>query len=367
MKKIYELRDEKTGEVIANFVPKSHKPLQYEDLTSEWKRRDRTYDLKFDVEFLKLIDKGKVIEEFKDIPYPNPYPISFRRPLRLFALISGGFLPISYITEEQILVDRNFVQTLESIKKGSTQPDVLDAQWWLEQIKNDQLFFNPMTYAFEGNVRKKPTLEEFKAEYERAFKAITDYFPNATVQNFADTDFPVIYKILCDVVAIDDRQAQFLVNIAPLIAQSEKAEKLRGIEDQILAEATALGLSPKAHLSVLLAISCLYDDGRKSGIPVANAIIKPKPVYTMENAYNALSDLSAMRFHMSTIALTNLKVFKQFAFFTHDQALTLLWCGFEFSNIQFIDGVGVNFTLELTENLFPRLSSAERIELSKRL
>lgn len=351
-----------TGEIV-QFVPKNFDPLAYQDLLSALVKKDKTYHFNCDVDSVEVERDGEKIIENKN---RASFKIAFREPLSVYALINGGWLPPPFVNPPNLLADSNVIGFLGAIARGNPLPVVQEANWWFKLVTNPKLLINPLPYAFEGNQRRTPTFEELGQAYMEATKIIKELLPHANVVEFQDEHFRADYDLLAGATERDEKDTEFLIKAAPLVADSVSAAKLLAVETEILKIARSLGLEPKSSLAVLTVLCCLYDNGQ-SGYPAAKRIIKPRAGYTEANAYNALADLGALRLFLGAIALSRFAEFESFAFCTFDQAIALLWCGFEFHNIEFNKTSGLNAKFVLNESLFPRLDEGRRKELTKRL
>ena len=92
-------------------------------------------------------------------------------------------------------------------------------------------------------------------------------------------------------------------------------------------------------------------------------LLNPKMVYRSEDAFNALSDL-----HHLELAAAGQVYFPEepFAFSTCDRALAALWCALSPRGVS-KDGATITFTLDLTEELFPRLATDELLQVGSLL
>lgn len=351
-----------TGEIY-QFVPTRFDVLKYGDLLSALVKKEKTYHFNCDVESVEVERDGVKTVENKN---RASFAINFHEPLRVYGLVDGGWLPPPFVNPPNLLADSNVIGYLAEIAKGNAVAPVQAAGWWFKLVTNPKLLINPLPYAFEGNQRRTPTFEEFEQSYAEATRIIKENLPHANVIEFHDEHFRAAYDLLADLAKRDEKEMEFLIEAAPLVADGVPTDKLLETESEILKIARDLGVEPKSSLAVLSLLSCLYDDGR-SGYATARKVIKPRVGYNEENAYNALADLGGLRLFLGAIALSRLPEFESFAFCTFDQAIALLWCGFEFHKIEFNQSSGMNATYVFDENLFPRLDEAGRKELTKRL
>ena len=227
------------------------------------------------------------------------------------------------------------------------------------------LTINPLFYAMEGNQFKTPTFEELKSSFATAAEIIREKFPKAKIIEYEDVHFHAAFELIKSISGQNEKEIEFLIKAVPLVVTDVPALELTKIESEIIRIAQETKLDLKS-LSVLTVLSRLYDNGR-SGYNVAKRILKPNSEYTKENAYNTLADLNALRLFIGFLALSESNKYESFAFCTSDKALVLLWSGFNFYDIKFVKDVGARSSFSLSENLFPRLSQDQRIELAAKL
>src|SRR5882724_7461466 len=78
-----------TGETI-DILPEKFQPLSYADLVIDYKNRDKQYSMQIDA---KSVESSKMPGQAKG-PATVSMPITFRKPLSIFALVDGGWLPL---------------------------------------------------------------------------------------------------------------------------------------------------------------------------------------------------------------------------------------------------------------------------------
>ena len=102
---------------------------------------------------------------------------------------------------------------------------------------------------------------------------------------------------------------------------------------------------------VLASLSCLYEDEHSTH---ARKILKPKALYTKEDAYNALSDINALELYVGNMGLAKEINKKPFALTTCDKALVAFGCGLNLRKFDFNNG-NPECSFSISSHLFPRL------------
>jgi hypothetical protein len=346
-----------TGETV-DILPQSFKPLSYVELAADGIKNSKTYKLEGVAESVEITGRDKQTEQSR-----FSITINFRRPVSIYALVEGGWLPPPFVTPPNLFVDRNVVQYLGQIARGSKRPDLIDTDWWLSLVKDSSLLINPALYALEGSKRRTPSFEEFCTSFEEASQKIANQLPDAKLVTYEAIHYKAAYEILTDLDERHKRESEFLVRVAPLIAFSVADSKLRQVESFILCTADDLRLERKS-LVVIAVLSCLYQRRDGSGFLTARRIIKPLPngTYTPQHAHNALADLRSLELFIGSLGFRH----DPFALCTCDKAIALFWCGLAPDGFEW-KGDNFSFNVTLSEHLFPRLQESDGKELAERL
>lgn len=345
-----------TGETV-DILPKRFKPLSYAELASDDIKNSKTY------EFEGVADSIEIIGSDKKPGTEFSVTINFHRPASIYALVEGGWLPPPFVNPPNLFVDRNVVQYMAQIARGSKRPDLLDTDWWLNLVTDSSLLINPVLFALEGNKRRTPSFEEFCLAFEEASLKISNQLPDAKLIKYEAIHYKAAYQTLTDLDERHKRESDFLVRVAPVIASSVADLKLREVESFILQTVKDLSLDRKS-LAVIAALSCLYQRRDGSGFLTARRILKPRPngKYTPEDAHNALADLRSLELFIGSLGFRH----DPFALCTCDKAIALFWCGLAPDGFEWKDD-NFSFNVTLSEHLFPRLQESDRKELAERL
>lgn len=288
--------------------------------------------------------------------------IYFNRQTTIFALVRGGWLPLPFAIPARFLVDRNVVISLRKIREGKVAANVEALQWWIKFFEGGGGIFNPLLYAYEAGYRRKPTMAEFVSAYDDATAELLDALPGCHIIRFEDIHYHAAYAQL---EAFDQRnefEVRFLQEVCPLVVQRVSRREEVQVEEAIFQAAKKYKVNAASFAS-LAVLSCLYEDIHGAPIAIGRRILKPKPVYLEANAFNALSDLRNIE-----LAAAGQAYFKQesFSLCTCDRGLALMWSALSVHG-EFKSDKALEFTFELTNDLFSRLNEMELQNLAHRI
>jgi hypothetical protein len=339
---------------VLEFVLSHTAPLTFQDITGDPSKPP--YEIELFSEQMEWTVGGERTRK----PGRAKFIVQFDKPLTVFALVVGGWLPPPFVLPPHFLLDRNVVSTLRQLQEEAARHDQVDTGWWLKFFPVDALF-HPILYAFEGSNQSAPTFEAFTDSFNQGAEILRNAFPGSSVATFTDVQYRVAYQQLVQVAARSQNEADFLLDSVPLIWQRVHGSKLRSIEELILAKADEHRLARRSFV-VIAILSCLYEDRHGNCSQAARRIIKPRQRYSCTQAYNALSDLRHLEFFIASDAIPGLP---HFSLCTCDKALALLWSGL-LPCPRHADGV-IEFTLSFTDELFPSLDDVGRSRLMKAL
>lgn len=284
-----------------------------------------------------------------------------------FGLVDGGWLPMPWANKRIALLDRNVVIKLEKLQAslGGDNPALL-AQW----LGLDTETVSPLLFAFEGSRQRLPTEAEINEELSRAQRALATLLPGAKVQQIGPVQSSALYRMVLEQANFRARATQFLLQAAPLVFNRAQPARRLALENTISGLAAAHGVR-RGSLAFLAVVSCIYDGNPPSTVKAATpgrAVLKPKANYTLEDAYNALADLSFLEFMFNAGALFT---GTSFVLYTADAGLGALWaalhpCERELAHL----GNGIyrtTMTFNMAGGLFPSLSDDEVQSLANRI
>lgn len=286
-----------SGESI-EFIPEQIKPFSFSDIEQTSGNSNASFKLEVSAPTLDFIHNGENIKGSGTVSGN----ITFHQKPKVYTLVNEGWLPPAFVSPPNLLVDRNVVSILSKVAAGSKRLDHLSTNWWMQFHKSTNLQVNPVLYALEGSKQKTPTFEEFCSAFDEATKLITKQLPFATVVSYSDVHYSAAYAVITDLAERNKREIKFLQEVAPILVNRCTDNEVLRLQNQVLSLSDTFGLNRKSFV-VLSALACIYERCDGSGLLAARKIIKPKKNYSVENAFNALSDLSFLELYTATLAL----------------------------------------------------------------
>lgn len=287
--------------------------------------------------------------------------LKFEHPITVYALVIGGWLPLSLAPPGVLLIDRNILGIILRPSGNRTRHDFEANRYWLTHVNAAHYKINPVLCAMEGVTRAIPTYGEFTRSFDEACNLIRKEWPQASLVEFVEIHYRAAYETIEQTHPRYLRESQFLVDVSPLLLQRKAERTLRKTEEAIINISGKYGLGPFS-LPLLAALSCLYES--KSGeLPsVGRKIINPSPSYTSADAHNTLADLRALEYLAAVAGIAQADM----AFCTRDKCLAAFWCALKFQRGKWNED-GVSLDLRLGNSLFPRLQDEEVDDLCQRL
>lgn len=338
------------------FVPASVEPLGLPELWRTLKEEIPTYDMKF-VARNAYVDGAmqagtatiNAKMNFHEVPSP-------------FALVQGGWLPMPLVIPQQFLVDKNVVAHLRTLNSGIPSEKLKSFKWWMKFFEEGSATFNPLPFAWEGGLRKTPSFAEFVTAFQEGTTEIREAIPKCTIATFGQSEYRAAYQMILDFESRTTKESRFLMSVSPMLFERVNRKNQEKILNAIIFEAKACDIAPMS-IVVVAALSCLYDDVHGNIFSIGRKLLKPKPAYDSRAAFNALADLR----HIEIAAAGQIYFGKQgFALSTCDIALASLWCALSPTGT-FSAEHEIEFTFNLSQELFPRLNHNEIQQLHDRL
>jgi hypothetical protein len=334
--------------------PTDFTPLTLDDLSSLLDDPKSSIDIAYRGEWYDITEKN-CHEKIN-----GTMSVVFDKPPRPFALVRGGWLPMPFVIPPQFFVDRNVVSKLKSLTSSNPRPSEADFSSWMQTLLQGRPLFNPLPYAWESANRRRPTFSEFEQELVKARQEILHAFPNATVSSFEAKSTAAAYHQLIEFVEREQRQTQFLLNVAPNLVDTVADSKIEQTKQRIFAAALAHGV-PRRGILMFAVMSTLFESNREMSI--GRSLLKPKPNYNVADAYNAISDLRAIELLVGSHAMAPTH---PPALATDDIALVKFWCALGLRAKMPITG-GWKFSYSFSNLLFARLDSKQIASLNAEL
>ncbi len=276
----------------------------------------------------------------------------------IYALTFGGWLPLAFAGESMMLADRNFLDRMKKIKIGQKNTELESTKWWTDMILHQNATIVPILYAYEGENREFPSFNDFCRIFDEGVKIIQQYSLKSTVYGL--DDYKISYQILENLKLETEKEIEFLIEVSPLVALTHDKKKRDEAQIKIDCAVEEIGL-PESSLAYLLVLSCLYADGSKINSFHAREILKPKKVYSRENAYNTVMDL----LHLKMLLLSKKLPFENKTYFcTADFHLAAFWVGLNVHDINVEEG-NIMFSCDI-ENIMPLLKTVDDTKLRGR-
>jgi hypothetical protein len=288
------------------------------------------------------------------------FDIKFNQPITAFALAMGGYFPVAFTPSPFVLVDRSVVGILQQIGRTADRGDHEANKWWFDFLNSESYTLNPFLCAMEGDAQGTPSFEKFVSEFDLAASLLKEKLPKARIIKYQKKNYEGAYQLVEKLLARHTREMNFLIKIAPIVAERPSDREIRDFENSIISEAKSNNLSMSSFV-VLAVLSCLYDDKHGKIPSVGKLVVKPMKKYNRKEAHNVLSDLNCLEALIAMNALTNNAV----SFVTRDIGLCAFWCAINPKNHKLLNG-SISFSSDLNKKLFPRLNENEIVSLIKR-
>ena len=281
----------------------------------------------------------------------------------IYALVPGGWLPLPCVTPPKFLVDRNVVKNLQKIRSGKPTASGKAVEWWIKLVDSiGSATFNPLPYALESGFRRKPTFPEFAAAYEEGAEELAQAVPNCKVIRLDEQSYRAGYALLQAADIRSEKEINFLREVAPMIVNRVSRDRECKISADILSIADKHKLF-RGGIVTLAALSCVYEDVSGLVKSIGRRLIKPTSTYSEFDAFNALSD-----FRHIELSAAGQAYFPDdpFCLCTGDRGLAMLWSALIIHG-ESLHGNSIEFTFDLTTDLFSRLNGLEIQRLKQRL
>ena len=279
------------------------------------------------------------------------FTIRFDQPLKVWVLQLGGWLPIQFTGVGVVLIDRNVTSALSKLTAWPARTDMQVEKWWLNQLNSERYLLNTVLCASEGRTGQTPSFDEFCGGIAEANEILARGLPKARTIQHDPLDFERLYENVIATSARHEREADFLITVAPLIASRVSSANTEQIECAIIDAAELFQLSLHSFI-VLAALSCLYEPQSGDEPRIGWGVIKPKQLHTRPMAYNALADIRSLEFLAAASGLSGPSA----GFCTRDKYLAAFWTCLGVSAPTW-DGNKFSAAINPNPKLFPRLNT----------
>jgi hypothetical protein len=333
--------DGRPGKSIT-FAGASICPLGYAELVQAHPEKKLTISLDWDD--AQLVDTN--IEGLeKSISYSAKAGLESQFTSRAIGLVKSGWLPptLAASNKTTILIDKNIVSQIlgrfDSGKAVGTDPDFLDL------FADRPVRINPVLSAMEGNTRAIPTPEQVREQLNEVVTKLQAALPSAKLV-VGSGSLTGALGLIEETRAGMARKQQFLMRVAPSLAAPVSKKNMPARRDAVLAMADECGVL-RGSLVVLAALSAIFV---ANGASPAKRLLKFKPGYREEDAYNGLADLRSLEM---LIHLFGLFPNEPTMLCTADRDLALFWTGIRASDFG-RNGAAATCKLAPIEELLPQ-------------
>lgn len=283
--------------------------------------------------------------------------IRWDQPVRIFTLLSGGWLPPLFSRGRILFPDRNILTHVRKSREN--------AQAWHSLVVNETASavttIDPLLCALEGRHRRTPSRFEFRAELSRARRQLEAAWPDLPVFKRNLKTVYLAYSVLLESrVLVRDGLLNFLLDCQMLMTSKPAARNRPKLLNQLFVLAARHYVSTSS-LTFTTVLALLYADDSQQSF-AAEVLKFYGPHYSRELAYNALSDIQSLEFLLAVHRLAK----DDYCLVTGDRWLALLWCALNVrvqgSSIQ----GGQQLSFSFSAALLPTLSTEERNELATR-
>ncbi|WP_313054503.1 hypothetical protein [Pseudomonas lopnurensis] len=211
-----------------------------------------------------------------------------------FALVESGWLPpVFALPNALILADRNIVTDISKrfnqgklVERKEQRTDYFD----LTASYDYQAKINLAPFALEGNLRRRPTRQEVISQLREAYRKVSQALPSIAIVPVNDHLVDGVMGILEDSHSFFHKRLEFLKSSIHLLGNTAGKMRRRKVWSEIISHADAANL-PRTDFCVIAAISAVTASNICNP---ARGILKPKPNYDYESAYNALCDIQLL-------------------------------------------------------------------------
>lgn len=352
----FSLRSEFTDGQSLDFVPTAVRPLGLAELTALSLEPEAVITLQWLAENPKI--NGATVTGTAKLDGR----LTFNEPVTIFALVpNGGWLPVPFVAPQHFLLDRNVVANFRKLRHNPNFTDRKAHQFWTRFWEQGTVLFNPLPYAFEGKTRRVPDFDEFVQAFDDGVKDIEETFPHSRVVRYSSAHYRLAYSQLHAVHSNTPREIGFFCEISRFLVAPTSDTKLDSVRNRIL-DAAATHKVDRQSLSVLIALSCLFENPQSSIKSIGRRILKPSQTFDVGDAYNAICDIR----HIELAATGHAWVTEGFALCTSDRAVASLWCALGIRDV-IATATGTEYTFDFSPELFPRLQDTAIREIASLL
>ena len=262
------------------------------------------------------------------------WPTSF--PLKVFALVPGGWLPAAVCESTLLLPDANLAGSFSEMDDEASK---LRAATGLQDVPLMSMGANRISAAlaaFEGSGSDFPTYHQFADRMKKIARRLERGFPERDVIFPSQQVTTAAFTMLKEEQPAYSRNATYLASAFPLISHRIQDSMLARRHEELEELAVRCGVSPCSFV-YLLTLDCLYDEGprpKKEQWP-GRLVLKPKKIFKDSDLSNALTDI----LHMDRLCKARLaRPAERTVLCTMDHGLTQAWSMLRPDNVRMEGG-----------------------------
>lgn len=300
-------------------------PLTLDD----WLKFSSTNDLKIKIHGI-VADKPDWDTKFP--PVGQGFKLGFSVDPALnnscFTLVKGGWVPIFYaLSKGNIIADRNLVSEIQARFSNGEMSSGTMPNDFLDYIcdKSCSCTLHTLSYALESNERKIPSAEKIIEQHRAALKTLSKALPHVKTWPESNSDLEHFLALADKFREYFSQGMRLLIKLAPLVINSPARNKRVDRWKEMAQIARAENIS----VSHIVFLACISASSAEQGFNPAQKLIKPKAIYTEEDAYNSMYDLFLI---MLTNVLQTQAPELKVTLVTRDKNLAFFWMGLTFAD-----------------------------------
>jgi hypothetical protein len=283
------------------------------------------------------------------------WPPSF--PIKVFALVPGGWLPAAVCESTLLLPDANLAGSFSLLDDEASRLRAMSGLADVPLLSMGTNLVSAAFAAFEAGQGRLPTHSEFADRIKNIALRLQRGFPDRRVVFPNQAVIAAGFAALQDDVPLYKSNATYLAHAYPLISSRVEDAFLLRRHAQLDALAARFEMA-KTSFVYFLTVDCLYDEGprpkreRRPG----RLVLKPKKLFKDADVFNALTDVM----HMERLCKIHLvKEGERPVLCTMDHGLVQAWAMLGPYNIRRESG-NLVVSLRMDHSFAPRLQPPAR-------
>ena len=256
-----------------------------------------------------------------------------RYAARAIGLVPGGWLPsgLALRTDSIVFPDRNVLSDLKATFEAGTARMSPRAKDFRELFADQSVRVSAILFALEGNKRTLPSDIEAIEQLDEAHRILRRALPKAELFEPLPVQKAGLLGLLSDRRKGLDRKVRFLMELAPKLESNIRKPRISALWQEVREIADIHQIAQDS----LLVLAVLSTVSMPNGSSPARRMLKFRPGYTEEDAYNALTDIQSLELFACMLATSPTD---PLMLCTADKDLALFWVGLNANDFRWIDG-----------------------------